>query len=850
MIMKKCLIILLSFLAIILMSTSLFASSNKEKGKAESKSSQTITNSQQTTKEETTIGSAEVGTIENKNAKDKQNMENQVLNNFIAPVPKKKEVEQKGEIKGKVLNVESRPVAGVTVKCFNEAGVLVQATKTDVNGEYVFKDLDRGKYKIVIEYQHTEKQIDLERKKGAGRAPIPTGLNLFEINYNIYGESFIRAEWDKMTNTNGYKCELLERKTKRKIYEIDGIKQNYCEFGNLQENKEYVVKVYSENDMGLSLSYALGFIRTIDKPPPPPYNLGYTYAKNNRIDLVWNGIKVGDLKGYVLQVKKENGPYLYYSNNGLVKNLRDAYLIPSTGNLIKITISGCDNKSNPIIENSIPYSFRVFEIDNSNNLSRPSKELSNVILEDTVPPLPITNIEYKQINDNLIRISWKTVDKDIVKYRLYYGVNKNRWDGVITTSKSYYDFIVDRKYLPEGKIYVAVTAIDRAGNESGYRPVTEEASIDGKEIEQKVVLSETNVYKDFSILIKAIKPAVKKVKVKKIKKIVKKIPPKPKKYGFSYLRKKGFVVNKGETATLTGKITISKDKIILVKSGGRLVLRNLEIGPSEKNNIWGGIRYLGGSYGEITNVTIKSAARAIVVLDNANIKNINNLKVYRSKEEALFISNSKIILLNSVFKNNDLALYIENSDVNAENIVVNRNNRGILASGYRFSIKDSDISYNKSYGLRLSGSAEISNCTSKENQVGIFIENSRGRTKIHDSIIDSNGVDGIVVENSNVDIIHNEISSNNRYGIYMRKGADPYIVENNITNNGGYGVFGGGKVISCYIAFNNGSPYIDETKLKGKIDGIFSSSSSDVIKQVYNADYIEKLSLSPIVLVK
>ena len=839
-------ICLMVFSLSITISNILYASSNKDNVGKKSKSSQKDLKNEQVNEEGTDVN----GNMDNNSNEQSQN--DTKLNNFLAPFKEKKEVDQEGEIKGKVLDSESRPVYGVVVKCFNESGVLVQESKTNTKGEYFFKDLPKGKYKIVVEYQPTAKQIDLKGKKGIKRAPIPTGLNVTEMDYNIYGKSFIRATWDKMPNVDEYKCEILDRATKNKIVEIDGIKQNYCEFGNLNENTEYMVKVYSKNEIGLSLSYALAFIKTIDKKPPAPYNLSYTYAKNNRIDLEWNGIDVADLKGYVLQVRKEKGPYLYYSTNGLVRSLKDAYIIPAMGELIRLQLSGYDSRSNPVIENSIPYSFRVFEIDESNNLSSPSGELSDIVLKDTVPPLPITDIEYKNLDNNIIRISWKTTDKDVVKYKLYYGINKNHWDGVITTSKNYYDFAINRQYLPEGKIFVAVTAVDRAGNESGYKPVSQDATIDGKVIVQKIVLSEMNVYKDFSIAIKALKPIVniKRNTEKKEKKVVKKTVPKPKKYGYYYLKKKGFVVENGELATLAGKINVPKNIMIKVKSGGRLILKNLSIAPANDKDIWGGIRFLEGSSGEINNVTIRSAVRGIVILSNKNIRDINNLKVYDSKEEGLFISNSKINLINSTLKNNEMALYIDNSSVRVENVLVSKNNKGILFSGYKLYLKNSNILDNRSYGIRISGTTNVSDCTIKNNQVGIFIEKGIGKAKIENSVIDNNKVDGIVVESSNVDIINNEISSNRRFGIYVRKEANPFIIENNISNNNGYGVFGGGKVIKCYVAFNNGSPYIDETKIKGKIDGIFSSSSSDIIKQIYNVDYIEELSLSPIVFSK
>ena len=72
------------------------------------------------------------------------------------------------------------------------------------------------------------------------------------------------------------------------------------------------------------------------------------------------------------------------------------------------------------------------------------------------------------------------------------------------------------------------------------------------------------------------------------------------------------------------------------------------------------------------------------------------------------------------------------------------------------------------------------------------------------------------------------------------------LFENDIINNKDYAVIGGGKVTRCFIAYNNGSAYVDDTGEKGKPDSIFSSSSSGMLKQIFNVDYINDLTLSSV----
>jgi hypothetical protein len=77
--------------------------------------------------------------------------------------------------------------------------------------------------------------------------------------------------------------------------------------------------------------------------------------------------------------------------------------------------------------------------------------------------------------------------------------------------------------------------------------------------------------------------------------------------------------------------------------------------------------------------------------------------------------------------------------------------------------------------------------------------------------------------------------------VYVKNGTNPTIVENDILNNEKYAVVGGGRIRRCFIAYNNGSIYVDDTVEKGKPDDVLSSSSSGVIKQIVNVDYIQGL---------
>ncbi|MCK5568815.1 MAG: right-handed parallel beta-helix repeat-containing protein, partial [Spirochaetes bacterium] len=151
------------------------------------------------------------------------------------------------------------------------------------------------------------------------------------------------------------------------------------------------------------------------------------------------------------------------------------------------------------------------------------------------------------------------------------------------------------------------------------------------------------------------------------------------------------------------------------------------------------------------------------------------------------------------------------------------------------------------YGLRLYGGGRIKKSYVRHNLAGIVLEEGSGDIILSDSYIELNSMDGIIVNASHfVEITGNLISNNGRHGIYIKGGSNPGISENDIVNNREYAVFGGGKVVRCYIAYNNGSAYIDDTREKGRPDNILSSSSSGLIKQIFNVDYINELAFNSV----
>ncbi len=309
------------------------------------------------------------------------------------------------------------------------------------------------------------------------------------------------------------------------------------------------------------------------------------------------------------------------------------------------------------------------------------------------------------------------------------------------------------------------------------------------------------------------------------------------------LKKRGFVIKKGETAVLNGEITVPVNTLIKVMAGGKLIVEDAEI--TSKGGTWAGIRYLGGSYGSIRNVSISGAAIGVDIINNDTGINLNNVEITGSFNKGIHIKNSRSNLSGLQVRDNSIGIQIEQSKVSIFNSIVENNEKGIIARGNNFYIKDSQVNSNKVYGLRMYGGGKIEKSSFKNNPAGIVLENGAGSIVLSDSFIESNSMDGIVINASqNVEIRGNLISNNGRHGIYIKENANPVIFENDIIYNKTYAVTGGGKIINCFIAYNNGSAYVDDTREKGRPDGIFSSSSSGVVKQILNVDYINELTFT------
>lgn len=766
--------------------------------------------------------------------------ETQPMESAPVPVPEKPKTKAKGRLSGKVTDEDGKPLQGVEVICIDSDSRAVARGLTDEKGTYLFEDLPEGAYTIQVSYSgYGSKKIEFEGTLQP--PPAPTGLILYEITGDASGKAMLRAQWDHVKGATHYRCELHRGEGDLLLREYPDMKQNFCEFGGLEPDTDYVVHVYAKNDAGYSAEPAQGKNRTKHRRPLAPFGVGVTYAKNNVVELVWDRSETEELHGFLIQARKEGGKYLYYSDKGFTLKSSEASIIEDKpGDFMRFRIDDRMDNDVPLLDNTVPYSFRVIAKDMKGNMSEASHSVTGIVLEDTIPPKSPTNIQHEFVGEDLLRVTWETEDIDVIKYRIYYGTHEDRWDGVSYTSRRYYDIRINRESFLDGEMYVSIVAIDRAGNESGYKPLQRRTTLAaGDEKTEDIILSSELGYRYRSTALREVPTKT------RVKKPVKKTPVKSTRYSYATLRKKGFIIDRGEIATLTGEIVLPRSVTIEVKSGGQLIITGATLSP--ESDSWGGVRFHNGSKGRIEESTIRGADVGIRITGSKGAIHVKGVTVQECREYGLQIRESQVELDGITVKMNGIGLYMEDSSVIVRNGVFENNERGILADNYSLMVEDSTFTNNRVYGVRLYGGGIVRRSDFQGNYVGIVLERGIGTATVVDNTVEYSRIDGIVVSSSGVKINRNIIARNENHGIYIKSNANPTISENDIIDNGRYAVVGGGRIDRCFIARNNGSIYIDDTEERGVPDNVFNSSSTSVIKQIYKVDYIDALSYTSVI---
>ena len=184
-------------------------------------------------------------------------------------------------------------------------------------------------------------------------------------------------------------------------------------------------------------------------PPSAPVGLVVTDSSNATVSIRWNKNVEADFLKYMV----------YRSTSASPTTAADS----TSGGLSDTT------KTFTGLANGTRYYFRVTALDSSRNESAYSNEVSAVPTDRIAPAAPV-GLTVTDSSIGRIEIRWrKNSETDILRYRVYCGTSPtptikidSTTNGIADTSKAIVGLTNGAQY------YLRVTAVDSAGNESGY----------------------------------------------------------------------------------------------------------------------------------------------------------------------------------------------------------------------------------------------------------------------------------------------------------------------------------------------------------------------------------------------
>ncbi len=181
-------------------------------------------------------------------------------------------------------------------------------------------------------------------------------------------------------------------------------------------------------------------------PPIPVQNLVVTNQGDDFIKLSWDASPIGDLAGYRIYLNTDSSGFPYADT-------------VDVDNTTSVTLSS--------LEPGLTYYVAATCYDTDGNESWYSSEAATSII-DIVPPASPQNLS-AQAGDKQVTLTWTAnTENDFLRYRIYEGTTANPVTA-IDSSESAFDTTRTISELNNGTTYhFRITAVDTAGNESGF----------------------------------------------------------------------------------------------------------------------------------------------------------------------------------------------------------------------------------------------------------------------------------------------------------------------------------------------------------------------------------------------
>jgi hypothetical protein len=453
------------------------------------------------------------------------------------------------------------------------------------------------------------------------------------------------------------------------------------------------------------------------------------------------------------------------------------------------------------------YLFTVY----GNGSVNPLPERVRVMTKDTVPPpLPVPG-EFG-IENGVLMLSWKRggSDTEALSYRVYARTLTN--DRLIFAGREYTTNRETRLTLPLPRdldtgtnLVLAVTAVDRSGNESEWSEQTREFRTDGETV-LDFVMERRNPQ---------IEPPPPPPPPKPVRK------PTP---AERFIRA-GYVLTGGPGVGLVFKshnFWFRPEEGIRVKNGARLTIEHAVIG-SAGDGRWKGIRVESGAMLVLKDCRIINAVSAIEVSESG-----------------------RVVIENCIITNCKSGLLVKSSKVDVFKLKMSHCGESVRANSSVVTADSFSVESNTSGPVFLASEVRLSRGRIRGNETGLRI--TAGGAGLEDVRVTDSRSDGIVLEGCSAVLYKCEVSRNAGNGAACVPSAagDPVFTKCDFDSNRHYAVRGGGRLSGCYVGRNNGAPGTDSTPDRGSPDGIRDSFSNASIMQIYGVDSVKSMSLKKI----
>ncbi|MEE4311793.1 MAG: fibronectin type III domain-containing protein [candidate division KSB1 bacterium] len=186
------------------------------------------------------------------------------------------------------------------------------------------------------------------------------------------------------------------------------------------------------------------YIPELDTDPPQAPTLANYSRQGDKVFLSWNPGMEPDLSGYTVKYGKMSGSYDVSINTGTVTNY-----------------------TTPDLDQGFTYFFALFAVDTAGNVSDASVEVSVRIPEQDLTPPAAPVIAAYDLQEDRVHVQWQSnSEPDLAAYRFHYGQTSGQYSQHVNVGMA--NQYTTPPLVAGARYFFAVSALDTAGNESGY----------------------------------------------------------------------------------------------------------------------------------------------------------------------------------------------------------------------------------------------------------------------------------------------------------------------------------------------------------------------------------------------